>query len=89
MLRAERPATTSVSPPSDAQLGSAGAGAHFIPLQLRSLRNLVQLCPEAVPSDHEDMSTGPAVKHMLSERHVCRQTGRSPLLRLGVHRSEC
>jgi len=55
----------------------------------------VQLGSEAVPRDPEDMfgvPTGPAVKHVQSERHACRKFGSSPLLRLGVHQvhlSEC
>lgn len=61
-LRAELLATVGVCRHGNAWLLSAGAGAgagaRFGLLQLRSLRNLVQLRSEAVPSDHEDVFRG-------------------------------
>lgn len=57
-LRAELLAAVGVCHHGDARLLSAGAGVHFVLLQLRSLRNLVQLRSEAVPSDHEDAFRG-------------------------------
>lgn len=78
---------SSVCQHSDAHL--LAAGACFVLLQLRSLRNLVQLGSEAVPSDPGDMFGVPialVVKYMQSEHQVYSKFGISPLLWLGVHR---
>lgn len=57
-LRAKLLATAGLCHHHDARFLSAGAGVRVVLLQLRSLRNLVQLGSEAVPSDQEDMFSG-------------------------------
>lgn len=61
--------------------GASGTGCSYA----------LRLCPVTMRT-RSVVPTGPAVKYVLSEHHVCRKFRSSPLLRLGVHRvhsSEC